>query len=165
MRRHRRNTALAVPLFIALLAAPAIVQEGLVSPWASWGLPLLAAAGVFVALAGVIGLARTLGSGKPSPEARESCGKAASARQEPVGDSGAAEEAEPDMALAEALDELEPESLMDLVGALQEMGRHGDALEVLARLAELKEGDYREDMARALRRMRRQWRPEPSAST
>ena len=185
--------------------------------WASWGLPLLSAAGVFGVLAGVANLTRTLGGGKPSPEARESREKAASAKQQPAADSGAAEEPEPDMALnealdepepdmalaealdepepdtaiaealdepepdtaiaealdepepdtaiAEALDELEPENLTDLVRALQEMGRHGDALEVLARMAELKEGDYREDMAQALRRMRRQLRPEPSANT
>ena len=177
MRRHRRNATLAVPLFIALLAAPAIVQEGLVSMWVSWGLPLLSAAGVFGVLAGVANLTWTLGGGKPSPEARESREKAASAKQQPAADSGAAEEPEPDMALAEALDEpepdtaiaealdeLEPENLTDLVRALQEMGRHGDALEVLARMAELKEGDYREDMAQALRRMRRQLRPEPSAN-
>ena len=160
MRRHRRNATLTVPLFIALLATPAIVQEGLVSPWASWGFPLLSAAGVFAALAGGLSLAWTLGGGKPSRQTRGSREKAASARQEPAGDDGAAEKPEPDM----ALDELEPESLMDLARALQEMGRHGDALEVLARVAELKEGDYREDMARALRRMRRQWRPEPFAN-
>lgn len=164
MRRHRRNTTLTVPLLIALLTAPAIVQEGLVSLWAPWGVPLFSAAIVFTTLAGVGGLAWALGRGKPSRRSQENRETAVCASQESTAGPNAAEEAEADIALTEALDELEPENLMDLVRALQEMGRHGDALEVLARMAELQDNDYRQDVARALRRMRRQLEREPFAS-
>ena len=168
MRRYKRHTTVSVPLFIALLAAPAIVQEGLLSLWAPWGLPLLAAAGVFTVLAGLIGLARALSSGKTSPRTRkagEDREPTASEERASTDDSREEEEVEPDLVLSEALNELEPGNLMDLVRALQEMGRHGDALEVLARVSELKEGDYTEEVARALRRMRRQLQQEASPRT
>lgn len=157
---------LAVPLFIALFAAPAVMQEGLISLWTPWGLPLLAAAGVFAVLAGVTRMAWALGGGKSRARKEEQGGEPAAAdEQAGADDPGGKEEAGPDLVLSEALNELEAENLMDLVRALQEMERHGDALEVLARVAELKEGDYSEEVARALRRMRRQLRQELSPDT
>ena len=180
---------LALPLFLALIAAPAIMQEGLVSLWAGWGIPLLGAAGVFALLAGLMRGAWALGRLRPrrradpardggdpdEPETdadepksgadaaekgEEEAGTAAGTEGEAKDDDGAEdgeeEVVEPDPVLSEALDELEDENFMDLARALQEMGRHGDALEVLARAAELKEGGYGEEVARALRRMRRQ---------
>ena len=181
---------LAVPLFLALIAAPAVMQEGLVSLWAGWGIPLLGAAAAFALLAGLMRGAAALGSlrqrrragaardgGEPADadaDARESAGGAAEdaeADAEAEGDEDAEAEGgaggdeaaegeeeivEPDPVLSEALDELEEENFMDLARALQEMGRHGEALEVLARVAELKEGGHGEEVARALRRMRRQ---------
>ena len=176
---------LAAPLLIALLAAPAIMQEGLVSLWAGWGIPLLAAAGAFALLAGLMRGVWALGSLKPrrragtardggepaeadaETDARER-GSAADAEaddaekaeteaeaedDEPADDE---EPVEPDPVMSEALDELEEENFMDLARALQEMGRHGEALEVLARVAEQEEGGHGEEVARALRRMRRQ---------
>ena len=169
MRRYRRSTTLTVPLFIALFAAPAIMQEGLVSLWAPWGLPLLTAAGLFAVLAGMIGVAWVLGSSRPWRRARKAedgGGEPAAAdEQASASNSDGEEEVGPDLVLSEALNELEPENFMDLVRALQEMGRHGDALEVLARVAELNEGDYSEEVARALRRMRRQLHQELSPNT
>ena len=190
---------LALPLFLALIAAPAIMQEGLVSLWAGWGIPLLGAAGAFALLAGLMRGAWALGSLKPGRragaaraggepdeavaaagepesgadaaekgEGEEKAGTGAEAEgaeddaagdDEAIHDEAAEDEeevVEPDPVLSEALDELEDENFMDLARALQEMGRHGDALEVLARAAELKEGGYGEEVARALRRMRLQ---------
>ncbi len=171
MKAHLAPRILAVPLFIALFAAPAIIQEGLISLWAPWGLPLLAAAVVFAALAGVMRGAWALGGHLLlARKAKDGSQPAAADERAPAGEEGEGEgtvddgeeeeeekeEIKPDLVLSEALNELEPENFMDLVRALQEMGRHGDALEVLARVAELKEGDYGEEVARALRRMRHQ---------
>ena len=162
---------LALPLFLALIAAPAIMQEGLVSLWAGWGIPLLGAAGAFALLAGLMRGAWALGSLKPGrragaaraggepDEAVAAAGEPESGADAAIHDEAAEDEeevVEPDPVLSEALDELEDENFMDLARALQEMGRHGDALEVLARAAELKEGGYGEEVARALRRMRLQ---------
>lgn len=154
---------LAVPLLVALLAAPAIVQEGLVSFWASWGLPLLAAAAVFAVLMAVVlgplAVRRRLSRrSKPDPEEQPE-------EDEPAADGSDVEGAEetpevdqeptiqPDTALADALSELQPDNFMDLARALQEMGRDADALEVLARVIEGKQGESGEEVAQALRRL------------
>ena len=161
---------LAVPLLVALLAAPAIVQEGLVSFWASWGLPLLAAAAVFAVLMalvlGPLAVRRRL-SRRSEPEREED------ESPEDAGDVEDAEEAseagqepaiQPDTALADALSELQPDNFMDLARALQEMGRDADALEVLARVIERKEGESREEVAEALRRLGHKLKPDHSGN-
>ncbi len=165
MKSHLAPRILAVPLFIALAATPAIMQEGLISPWASWGIPLLAAASVFAVLAGAIsGMWVAVDAGKVWRRERkaqvEDEADGAIDREAAVEDE-AEPEREPDLALSEALSELGPENYMDLVRALQEMERHDDALEVLARVTEMMAGDYGEEIARALRRMRRQLHREP----
>ncbi len=161
---------LAVPLLVALLAAPAIVQEGLVSFWASWGLPLLAAAAVFAVLMAVVlgplAVRRRLSRrSEPDPEEESEEPEPEPEEDEPAvvdGDVEDAEEAseadqeptiEPDTALADALSELQPDNFMDLARALQEMGRDADALEVLARVIEGKQGESGEEVAQALRRL------------
>ena len=164
---------LAVPLLVALLAAPAIVQEGLVSFWASWGLPLLAAAAVFAVLMAVVlgplavrrRLSRRSEPEEPEPE-----------EDEPAADDDDVEGAEetpevdqeptiePDTALADALSELQPDNFMDLARALQEMGRDADALEVLARVIEGKQGESGEEVAQALRRLGHKLKQDHSPS-
>ncbi len=174
---------LVAPLFIALVAAPSIMQEGLVSLWAPWGVPLAAAAGVFAMLAGAIRVARTLGGLPRRARKAQDGGEPASADGPGFADAGhdnqeeegtkkekeAAEEeqdaAQPDLMRSEALKEMGPENLMDLALALQEMGRHGDALEALARVTELQEGDYGKEVAQALRRTRRRLRQQSSLNT
>lgn len=166
MRRNRRNTILAVSLFIAFSLSPAVVQQGLFSPWV-WGAPLFFAAVAFAVLSAML-------LGAPSLAARfaaarkggNETGEAAPAR---AGGSGEATDPardetapEPDREMADALGELEPANYMDLVRALQEMGRDADALEVLAHVAEA--GERGGEVAQALRRMRRKLSPGSSAS-
>ena len=181
MKQALAPRVLAAPLFLALFAAPAIMQEGLVSLWKPWGFPLLTAAGVFALLSLVVCGAWALGAAVRAGGERESldggdsaedgaeaaAGEAGPATMAAEGAVEADEEADdeiddgPDLVLSEALSELEPENFMDLVRALQEMGRHGEALEVLARASEMQQGEYAEQIARALRRMRRQLGEEP----
>ena len=66
--------------------------------------------------------------------------------------------------LADALSELQPDNFMDLARALQEMGRDADALEVLARVIERKEGESREEVAEALRRLGHKLKPDHSGN-
>ena len=172
MRLGTQHTTLAVVLWLALFAAPAVVQHGLSSWWAPWGLPSLAAAFIFAVLAGTVHATRILrehvhrraaqgatqkgpGSAVDNPDTQ--------AEESAEEEHGAAPEEEPDQVISTALEELEPQNYMDLARALQEMNRHGEALEVLARVAEHNQGDYGQALARALRRMRRQWPQDPPA--
>lgn len=168
MRRNRRNAILAVSLFIAFLLSPAMLQQGLFSPWA-WGTPLLFAALAFAALSAML-LGAPFLAGKFTA-ARKGGNKAGETAQGRDSDgeeaaSPAQQEAapEPDRELADALGELEPANYMDLVRALQEMGRDADALEVLAHVAEAEAGERGEEVAQALRRMRQKLSPESSGS-
>ena len=169
MRPSGRNTTLAVSLFIALVAAPAIPQEGLFSLWA-WGLSLVFAVLTFGVLSGIM-------LGAPAVAGRFFRGgadakKAGNASREQNGGGeeqpGRADDeitVEPDAVLSEALGELEPENYMDLVRALQEMSRDAEALEVLAHIAEARDDEYGEEVAEALRRMRDRLTPENPEST
>lgn len=162
-----RIAPLAVSLFIALLVSPAVPQEGLFSPWALWGVPLLSAALVFSVLSGIIlgppRVARIFsgaGSKKNGDASRgRDGGKAEADKPE-----GAAGEfmVGPDAALADAMSELGPENYMDLARALEEMGRDADALEVLAHIVEAREEENAGELAEALRRMRQRLGPENS---
>ena len=174
MRIRLAPRILAVALLVALFAAPASLYEGLISPWTRWGEPLLIAVAIFAVLGGVLGGARPAGVRQPRLRARKApaAGKAAEtyaqdsaggAMVNVEGSEGA--EGQPDPTLSEALDELEPENLVDLARALQEMGRHGDALEVLARIAELRGSNYGGEVARALRRLRHRLHQEVPTST
>ena len=177
---------LAVPLFAALLITPAVTQEGLFSFWSLWGGPLLAAAAVFAVLAGlVLGpmalAARYAGrraragevsdseaSGEPMPGEEPATGEetpqAGKEEAESEAEENEQEKSEAEVSLADALNELDPENFMDLARALQEMGRDADTLEVLARVVEGREGEHGDEVAEALRRLRRKLDQESSAS-
>ncbi len=155
---------LAIPLLVALLAAPGILQEGLFSLRDSWALSVLAALCLFVvvlaAIAGPMVLVRTY-TRQGGDEIKESD---ASGDEEPVAEAEDDGDQEPDITLADALSELQPDNFMDLARALQEMGRDADTLEVLAQVVERKEGDYEEEVAAALRRLRHKLRRDISGS-
>lgn len=157
---------LAIPLFVALLAAPAVFQEGLISFWASWGLPLLAALALFgVGLALIFGappLARAFN--RPSRSEDGDSGISEDAQDEQPAEVEDESEKELDIALGDALSELQPENFMDLATALQEMGRHADTLEVLAQVLERKGIASRAEVAQTLRRMRLNMRQDDSRS-
>lgn len=167
MRRNRRDTILPVSLFIAFLLSPAVLQQGLFSPWA-WGAPLLFAALAFAVLSAMLlgapSLAARFAAGR---KAGNGAGEAAQGRDSNGEEAGSPAQEEtapgPDQELADALRELEPANYMDLVRALQEMGRVADALEVLAHVAEA--GDRGDEVAQALRRMRQKLHPGSSGST
>ena len=168
MRWDRRNMTRAVSLFVAFSLSPAVLQQGLFSPWA-WGAPLFFAALAFAALSAMLLGAPAL-AGKFAA-ARKSGNKAGESAQGRDSDgenpaSPAQQEAAPgpDRELAHALGELEPANYMDLVRALQEMGRDADALEVLAHVAEAEAGERGGEVAQALRRMRQKLSPESSGS-
>ena len=162
---------LAVSLFVALVLTPAIVQEGLASLWVSLGQPLLTFAAVLAILLGLAlapaalarGIARrrerTAGSGKDDGEPRDGegarDGEAAAEADEVPANAGEEQQEQPEVSLADALSELEPDNFMDLARALQEMGRDADTLEVLARVVEGREGEHGDEVAEALRRLRR----------
>ena len=156
---------LAIPLLVALLAAPAIVQEGLVSYWASWGLPWLAALGLFgfalAIIAGPPALARRF-TRRRETDTKDSEPSEDSANEEAATEAEDEAEQEPHTSLSQALSELQPDNFMDLARALQEMGRDADTLEVLARVIERKEGDYDDEVAAALRRLRHKLRQDNS---
>ncbi len=155
---------LAIPLLVALLAAPGILQEGLFSLRDSWALSVLAALCLFVvvlaAIAGPMVLVRTY-TRQGGDEIKESD---ASGDEEPATEAEDDGDQEPDITLADALSELQPDNFMDLARALQEMGRDADTLEVLAQVVERKEGDYEEEVAAALRRLRHKLRRDISGS-
>ena len=159
---------LAVPLFVALLAAPAILQEGLFSLRDSWALSLLAAlclfALVLAAIAGPMALVRRFAR-RSGNDAVESGAPEDSADEEQATEADDEASEEPDITLADALSELQPDNFMDLARALQEMGRDADTLEVLAQVIERKEGDYEEEVAAALRRLRHKLGKDISGST
>lgn len=166
MRRNSRDTIRAVSLFIAFSLSPAVLQQGLFSPWA-WGAPLLFAALGFAVLSAMLLGAPSL-AGKCAA-ARRGGNKAGEAGQDRDGEEAGSPEQEetalgPDKELADALGELEPANYMDLVRALQEMGRNADALEVLAHVAEAEAGGRGEEVAQALRRMRQKLSPGSSGS-
>lgn len=170
MRPYGRDTALAVSLFIALSISPAVLQEGLDSLWAWWGVPLLWAAGVFAVFSGIIfGTPAVAGifsrGGAVAKKSRQVSqgGEGGGEEQEPEG-SGETIRIGPDAVLADALSELDPGNFMDLARALQEMGRDADALEVLALVVEAEEGEYGAEVAEALRRMRQKLEPDNSGS-
>ena len=176
---------LAVPLFAALAITPAVTQEGLFSFWSLWGVPLLASAAVFAVLAGMVLGSRALAAryagrrvaagedgeanGEPAAdEDGEANGEPAAGEEpaevEPAAQAGEEEEREAEVSLGDALSELAPENFMDLARALQEMGRDADTLEVLARVVEGREGEHGDEVAEALRRLRRKLDQESSAS-
>lgn len=168
MRWNRRDTIRAVALFIAFSLSPAVLQQGLFSPWA-WGTPLLFAALAFAVLSAMLLVAPAL-AGRLAA-GRKGGSKSGDGAPGPDGDGEeAASPAQADAApgpgreLAEALGELEPANYMDLVRALQEMGRDADALEVLAHVAEAEAGERGEEVAQALRRMRQKLSSESSGS-
>ncbi len=154
---------LAVLLFVALLLAPAVFQEGLASFWAAWGLPLLAAAGVLAVLMalvfGPLALARRL-SRRRDPEVVEDDSPADAKVEEESQSAGEDPPIKPDTALTDALGELQPENFMDLARALEEMGRDADTLEVLAQVIERKEQGSAGEVAEALRRLRLKLGPD-----
>ena len=156
---------LAIPLLVALLAAPGILQEGLFSLRDSWALSLLAALCLFVvvlaAIAGPMALVRTY-TRRGADHIKEND---SSEDEEPVAETEDDAEQEPELTLADALSELQPDNFMDLARALQEMGRDADTLEVLAQVVERKEGDYEDEVAAALRRLRHKLRQEHSPGT
>ena len=159
---------LAIPLFVALLAAPGILQEGLISLRDSWGLTLLAALCLFtVVLAAIAGPMALVGSfaRRSRNDTGESGASEDSGDEEPAAkpEDDAAEDS--DITLADALSELQPDNFMDLARALQEMGRDADTLEVLARVVERKEGDCDDEVAAALRHLRHKLRQDISGST
>ena len=86
------------------------------------------------------------------------------AEVEPAAQAGEEEEREAEVSLGDALSELAPENFMDLARALQEMGRDADTLEVLARVVEGRESEHGDEVAEALRRLRRKLDQESSAS-
>lgn len=154
-----RIAALAISLFFALLISPAVPQEGLLSPWSLWGLPLLFAALVFSVLSGIIfGPPRVVRifSGAGSKKKSEAPGCRDGGEREAEKSERANDEivVGPDAALANAMAELDPRNYMDLARALQEMGRDADALEVLAHVVEAREDESAGELAEALRRMR-----------
>ena len=156
---------LAIPLLVALLAAPGILQEGLFLLRDSWALSLLTALCLFVvvlaAIAGPMVLVRTYTRrGADHIEETDS-----PEDEEPVAETEDDAEQEPELTLADALSELQPDNFMDLARALQEMGRDADTLEVLAQVVERKEGDYEDEVAAALRRLRHKLRQEHSPGT
>lgn len=165
---------LAVPLFVALVISPAIVQEGLRSFWVSWGQPLLVSAAVFAVLTGIVlGPANLIGKYvRRRAHAIENSEKADLLEKlEELADgertAGAGDVATVKIALADALSELEPENFinfMDLARALQEMGRDADTLEVLAHVLEGKDIQHGEEVAEVLRRLRRKLSRENPAS-
>ncbi len=163
MRPYGRNTTLAVSLFIALVAAPAIPQEGLFSLWA-WGLSLVFAVLTFGVLSGIMLGAPAVAGRFFRGEDAKKAGDASRGRngggEEQPGRADGEITVEPDAVLSEALGELEPENHMDLVRALQEMGQDAEALEVLAHIAEARDDEYGEEVAEALRRMRDRLTPE-----
>ncbi len=163
MRPYGRNTTLAVSLFIALVAAPAIPQEGLFSLWA-WGLSLVFAVLTFGVLSGImLGAPAVAGRfirGAHAKKAGEASRGGDGSEEERPGRADDEITVEPDAVLSEALGELEPGNYMDLVRALQEMGRDAEALEVLAHIAEAGDDEYGEEVAEALRRMRDRLTPE-----
>lgn len=169
MRPYPRNAIPAVSLFIALLVSPAVVQEGLFSLWAFWGVPLVSAALVFSVLSGIVlgppRVARLLsraGSKENGGASRDRDGGQAEA-ENTEGDAGDMAVA-PDAALADAMSELDPENYMDLARALEEMGRDADALEVLAHVVEARESESAAELAEALRRMRQKLEPNDPGS-
>lgn len=160
-----RIAPLAVSLFIALLISPAVPQEGLLSPWVLWGLPLLSAALVFSVLSGIIlGPPRVVRifSGAGSKKKGEASGSRDGRDREAEKSERADDEivVGPDAALADAMAELDPENYMDLARALEEMGRDADALEVLAHIVGAREDDSADELAEALRRMRQRLGPK-----
>ena len=156
---------LAIPLLVALLAAPGILQEGLFSLRDSWALSLLAALCLFVvvlaAIAGPMVLVRTY-TRQGGDEIEES---GASGDEEPVTEAEDDADEEQEITIADVLSELQPDNFLDLARALQEMGRDADTLEVLAQVIERKEGDYEEEVAAALRRLRHKLLRDISGST
>ena len=164
-----RIAPVAVSLFIALMISPAVPQEGLLSPWVLWGVPLLSAALVFSVLSGIMfGPPRLVrifsGAGSKKNRAASGCRDAGKAESGEVQRSADEVALGPDAALADAMSELDPENYMDLARALQEMGRDTDALEVLARIVEAHENEDAEELAEALRRMRQRLGPKNSGS-
>ncbi len=159
---------LAIPLLVALLAAPGILQEGLFSLRDSWALSLLAALCLFVvvlaAIAGPMALVRrfALRSGIATEESGAS---ADSTDEEQATEADNEDNEEQEITIADVLGELQPDNFMDLARALQEMGRDADTLEVLAQVVERKEGDYEDEVAAALRRLRHKLRQEHSPGT
>lgn len=164
---------LAVSLFVALVLTPAIVQEGLASFWVSLGQPLLTFAALLAVLMGlalgpvavVRGIARrralTGAGGEADREPPD--GEEPHDGEEPQ-DAGEEQQDETEVSLADALSELEPDNFMDLARALQEMGRDADTLEVLARVVEGRESEHGDEVAEALRRLRRKLSRENSGN-
>ena len=164
-----RIATLAVSLFIALLISPAVVQEGLLSLWILWGVPLLYAALVFSVLSGIIlgppRMARIFSRAGPKKNGEASRGSNGGEADAPKLERAAGEiTVGPDAVLADAMSELDPENYMDLARALEEMGRDADALEVLAHVIEAREGENAEELAEALRRMRQRLGPNSGSA-
>ena len=110
---------------------------------------------------------RTIRRAHATADAKDSSGEeepASEADGEEIELGGEENRIGPDTELAEALSELEPANFLDLARAFQEMGRDAEALEVLALIVEAKQGENAEEVADALRRMRRKFEPhDPGA--
>ena len=145
----------ALALLAALLLAPATFQEGLVAPGAGWGRPLLAAAAMFASLCLLV-LCCLVGWRRAKRSSAGQQGEAGAGSEE--GAILPEDEAAPtdglDAALKDAGMKQDPENLMDLARAFQEMGKDDQALEALARVVERDGGARAGEIAATLRRIR-----------